>query len=338
MSPERERGPERPPAQAFWSGTISFGLVSIPVQLLAGQRARPTSLRAVAPDGTPLRREYYCPEDGTALEPDQLVRGHQVEDGEFVVVSEEELEGLEPERSRDIDLRRFVPAAELDPAAFDRAYWLAPEGSSSKAYRLLAEVLEQRGQAGIATFVLRGREHLVALLAERGVLRAQVLRFADELRPPDQAGLPVEGRADPALVRRLRRALHALRADALPAEALADEAAALLQELVESKRARGEGLIQLDSADEGDARDQEQGSDDIVEVLRRSLRVTKGGRAGRSRRSARSSGAGAGVGGAGGGLEELSKEELYERARAREIPGRSRMSKAQLVRALQESA
>lgn len=323
--PEEERGEDKGP-HAFWSGTLSFGLVAIPVQLLAGQRGRSTSLRAVSGQGEPLRREYYCPEDGQTLGPEDLVRGWEPPEGDPVLVSDEELEGLEPERSRDIDLRRFVPVAELDPAAFDRAWWLAPDGGSTKAYRLLARVLEQQQRAGIATFVLRGREHLIALLSAGGVLRAQSLRFADELRPPQEAGLPVEGRADAALARRLRSALHKLHREDLPEEALVDEAAQALRARAEQKRARGEGLIEL--AGSADAREERgRDGDDVVEALRRSLKATRGG--GRSRTRSRREPEDL--------LAGLSKEELYERARAESIPGRSRMSKAELVRALRQA-
>src|SRR5207248_9487289 len=106
----------------------------------------------------------------------------------------EEPAGLEPRQSRDIDLRQFVSADALDPLYFERAYYLAPAGDSPKAYTLLARIMERTKRAGIATFVMREREYLVALLAERGILRAETLRFADEVREPDEVGLGRAGR------------------------------------------------------------------------------------------------------------------------------------------------
>src|SRR5690606_22010540 len=97
----------------------------------------------------------------------------------FVVVTDEELEALAPEKSRDIDLRRFVDVGAIAPEMCERAYFLTPAGGSTKAYRLLAAAMERTGRAGIATFVMRGKEYLVAILAENGILRTETLRFAD---------------------------------------------------------------------------------------------------------------------------------------------------------------
>jgi DNA end-binding protein Ku len=190
-----ERRAEREPREArgvraFWSGTISFGLVSVPVDLHSAVRSQKPALRMLAPDGTPLARRYRCPEHDRDVDGDELVRGYEVEPGEHVVVTDEELEALAPRASRDIDLRKFVPLAQLDPFRFERAYVLAPQGDSVKAYRLLAEVMEREERAGIATFVLRGKQHLVAILARGGVLHAETLRFAGEVRSPESVGLP----------------------------------------------------------------------------------------------------------------------------------------------------
>lgn len=323
MAEEREQ--EEPEVRAFWSGTISFGLVAIPVQLLAGNRAAGPSLRTLAPDGTPLAREYYCPADGEPLDPDDLARGYALGEGEHVLVTDEELEALEPDRSRDIDLRRFVRREEVDPALFERAYLLAPGGSALKAYRLLADTLERSGRVGVATFVMRGREHLVAIFAQGGVLHAQTLRFADELRPPEEADLPLEGRAPRKLVRAFEQEIDRRTFDELPREALADEGAAALRALAEEKRARGEDLVEVSEEVGGAAAEAEAEPVDVVEVLRRSLRLHAGGKAAHEPSPA-------------GDLEGLSKEELYERAKAAAVPGRSKMSKPQLVAALRRAA
>ena len=257
-------------ARAFWSGTISFGLVSIPVQLLSAHRGRAVSLRSLAPDGTPLAREYWCPEDEQALEREEIIRGWELDDGSFVTVTDEELEGLEPERSRDIDLRQFVPRDEVGPGRFERAYYLSPAGTSLKAYRLLAATLEETDRVGIATFVLRGREHLVAILSQGGVLRAITLRFADELREPAEAGLPVEEEADPAALKRFRALIAARALEALPEDALEDEEAAAIRARAEAKRKAGEGVVELPGAEPG--AEEEGEPEDVLETLRRSLR------------------------------------------------------------------
>ena len=134
-------------------------------------------------DGTPLARRWFS-QDGTWLDDDDIVRGFEVDDDKYVVVTDEELEALEPRKSRDIDLRRFVPREAVDPRYFEHGYLLAPASDSTKAYRLLAAVMEETDRAGIATFVMRDKEYLVAILSENGVLHAVTLRFADELRSP----------------------------------------------------------------------------------------------------------------------------------------------------------
>ncbi|MCO5167163.1 MAG: Ku protein [Planctomycetes bacterium] len=295
-------------ARAFWSGTISFGLVSIPVDLFAAARPARTPLRMLAPDGAPLRREYYCPEDGAALEAEDLVRGRTV-DGKVVVVSDEELEALAPERSRDIDLRRFVPRAELDPLLFDRGYLLGPAGESTKAYRLLAATMERTGQAGLATFVMRGKEYLVAILADGGRLRAETLRFADEVRTPEDVGLPAAPeRVDAGARRRLAAALDALEGDEAPLDALSDPQAGRLRALAEAKRAKGEGVVEVEEGEEVPA---PQGVDLMA-------RISEGLARERPRRA-------------------RSKRELLERAKALGIRGRSAMSRDELERAVERA-
>ena len=182
MPEERGRQP-RP----FWSGTISFGLVSVPVNLFPAQRGDGVPLRLLDPEGRPLARRYYCPAEETELGGDEIVRGYEVEEGKYVVIRDEELEALEPEKTRDIDLRRFVDRAEIDPMFFDRAYFLTPGADSTKAYRLLAAALEETDRAGIATFVMRGKEYWVAILAEEGLLAAATLRFPAEIRSPEES-------------------------------------------------------------------------------------------------------------------------------------------------------
>ncbi|MGH7552460.1 MAG: Ku protein, partial [Longimicrobiales bacterium] len=202
-SEERENG-----ARAFWSGTITFGLVSIPVNLFPTNRAGGFSLRMLDRDGTPLARRYFCSKEEKKLDDEDIVRGYEL-DGKYVVVTDEELEALAPDKSRDIDLRRFVDHDAIDPMYFERAYFLTPAGGSSKAYRLLAETMEDMGRAGIATFVMRGKEYLVAIIAEDGVLRAETLRYHDELRSIDDVGLPVKPRVKRTDVARFEKAIRA---------------------------------------------------------------------------------------------------------------------------------
>src|SRR5205814_5789139 len=124
-------------ARPFWSGTLTFGLVSVPVELYPGNRTNRAPLRMLGPEGEPLARRYYSQKTGKDLEDEQMVRGFEIDKDRYVVVTDEELERLAPEQSRDIDLRRFVPLEDIPPLYFDRTYFLAPGEGSEQAYRLL---------------------------------------------------------------------------------------------------------------------------------------------------------------------------------------------------------
>lgn len=344
-------------ARAFWSGTLSFGLVSIPVNLFPANRPQRVSLRMLAPDGTPLQRRYYDPDSGEDVPPEEIVRGYELQDGGFVLVSDEELESLAPERSRDIDLRRFVPVEQIDPILFERAYFLTPGGATTKAYRLLAETLEQRGRAGIATFVMRGKEYLVAILAEDGILRAETLRFSDEVRTPETVGLPATQKPAARLARRFGSRIEKLEKRDIAHGEFEDDAARRLIELVNRKRKKGEDIVAAPEEAEREPEESDEGVIDLMAVIKQSLQAAQGagkpakraGKAGRTSRAGRAGRAHAGgsvEGNAAAGraapskteLKKETKSALYERAQALDIPGRSGMSKAELIAAIRKSA
>ncbi len=259
-------------AHAFWSGTISFGLVSIPVHLFPANHSSGDSLRLLGPDGTPLQRRYYCPAHDRDIHPEHIVRGYELEDGKYVIVRDEELESLEPRKSHVIELRQFVARAQISPAYFERAYVLTPNGEPIKAYHLLATAMEETDQTGIATFVMRDREYLVAILAEGGVLRAETLRFHDEIRTPKEIGLPDKPRLNKSLVSKFERAIHKLAAHKLPEASLQDERADQLRKLAERKRKRGVDVVELQEHEAAPEQDEDESDGgDLLEAIRRSL-------------------------------------------------------------------
>jgi len=255
-------------ARSFWSGTITFGLVSIPVELLPATQREGVSLRMVSPEGTPLQRRYFCSKDEKELDWDDIVRGYEVEKGKFVVVTDEELEKLAPEKTRDIDLRRFVPASEIDPIYFERAYFLIPGGNSTKAYRLLAKTMEQMDRAGMATFVMRGKEYLIAIFAKDGILRAETMRFAAEIRAPSDIGLPDVVKPRAPTVTKMTKAITSLTERAMSEKELVDTHTKRLLALVARKEKSGEGLVVGAAGDDGPS---SGGIIDLMEVLKRSL-------------------------------------------------------------------
>ena len=266
----------------FWSGLLTFGLVSIPVDLYPATRAGGAPLRLLSEDGTPLERHYYCPEEDVDVPAEHLVRGYELDDGRYVTVTDEELASVDPKKSREIDLRLFVERGELAPLYFEHAYFLAPGEDSGKAYRLLASIMERTGHAGVATFVMRDQEYLVAILAEGGLLRAETLRFHDEVRSTKSVGLPGVKEPPAALVKKFEHAIAELETEHLPTAELTDDHADQLKALAEKKHSRGKDVIR-GKAPAAEA----EGADviDLMAALKRSLNG-HGGARGRGKASA----------------------------------------------------
>jgi len=270
--------------RSFWSGTISFGLVTVPVALYSATRSNGIALRMVGPDGATVERRYVCSKDEKPLDDDDIVRGYAIDKKKFVVVTDEELEAVEPRKSREIDLRLFVDRDSIDPVYFNRGYFLVPNSGTNKAYRLLAEVMEKKGYAGIASFVMRGKEYLVAILSENGILMAQTMRFADEIRKPADVGLPKAAKAAPADVKKFE-AVIARRAKKLDLRELTDDYPERLEKLVAAKQRKHADIIRV--AEEPASSSDGAEVVDLLAVLARSL--GNGGRKAPRRAPARKS-------------------------------------------------
>jgi len=258
---EEERG-----ARPFWSGTLTFGLVSIPVDLYPGNRNSRTPLRMLGPDGVPLSRRYYSQKTGNDLDSDSMIRGYEIDKEKFVAVTDEELERLAPEQSRDIDLRTFVPLESIPPLYFDRSYFLVPSSGSEKAYRLLGATMEKSKLAGIATFVMRGKEYLVAIFPENGILRAETMRFADELRSPKDVGLPEKPKVPAAAVKKFENVIKKHSSNTLALSTLKDEKSEALRKLIAKKKSSRKNIVHVEvpEKDEGKVVD-------LLDVLKKSL-------------------------------------------------------------------
>lgn len=174
------------------TGTISFGLVSIPVRLYpTSQASASISFNLLhAKCGTRVKQQYVCPKDGEKVERDDMVKGYEVAKDRWVTFTADELAALDELATQTIDIAEFVSAAEVDPIFFDGAYHLGPDRGGAKAYRLLALALEQSGKAALARYAARGKQYLVLLRARGGRLVLQQLHYPDELRAPEE--IPVE--------------------------------------------------------------------------------------------------------------------------------------------------
>jgi DNA end-binding protein Ku len=223
-------------------------------------------LRMLSAEGVPLRRRYFSADTGKELDDSQMVRGYEISKDKFVIITDEELERLDPEKSRDIDLRLFVKKDEIQPVYFERAYFLAPAGGSTKAYRLLAETMEDSGRAGIATFVMRDKAYLVAIIAENGILRAETLRFSDEVRSPEDIGLPKVKQPAKSDVTRFEKLIATHKKDDIAIDELKDEQTEKLLKLVEHKRSAHKDVVEQETSET------EPGKVvDLMAVLKKSL-------------------------------------------------------------------
>jgi DNA end-binding protein Ku len=177
--------PERPrlESRALSGATISFGLVTIPVELHTATKSLAPAFHLIHERcGSRIQQQVYCPVCKRVVERGELVKGYELRKGEYVTFTPEELKSLEGAASRTIDIAEFVPLSTVDPIYFEAAYYLSPRQGGEKAYRLLTEALADSGRAALATFVMRGKENLVAIRAADAHLVLHTLFFADEVR------------------------------------------------------------------------------------------------------------------------------------------------------------
>lgn len=172
--------------QVIWSGTISFSLVAIPVQLIKAVDHGRVSFRMLhSKDFSPLQRRMFCPEEEKIVSQDEIVRGYEIGPDKYIVVTDAELESVSPERSRAIEIIEFIDIKEVDPVYFDHPYYLIPSKGGEKAYRLLVEIMRRTSKAGLAKFVLGEREYLVAIKSTEGALALITLHYSEEILPPE---------------------------------------------------------------------------------------------------------------------------------------------------------
>ena len=171
--------------RAIWSGAISFGLVNIPVKLYSAVSKKTVRFHQIdAESGGRVRQKRVGP-DGEEIAYEQIVKGYEIGPDRYVTISPEELEALEPQKTRTIDIEDFVDLDQIDPIYYDHPYYLAPDTGASKAYRLLVDAMEDSGKVAVARVVLRSKEHLVAIRPRDGALAMETMLFADEVIPPE---------------------------------------------------------------------------------------------------------------------------------------------------------
>jgi DNA end-binding protein Ku len=178
-------------ARAIWNGAISFGLVSIPVQLVSAVRSqRPRFHLLHAKDEAPVHYQRVCERESKPVPWDEIVKGYEFEKGEFAVLTKEDFKRAALEKSDTIDILSFVPGAAIDPRFFETPYYVAPGKGADRAYALLRETVRKTGKVGIAQLILRQSQHLAALSVKDDVFVLTLLRLADDLASTDSVKTP----------------------------------------------------------------------------------------------------------------------------------------------------
>ena len=179
-------------ARSIGTATISFGLVSVPVNIYSSSESKASvSFNMLHKKcGTRLKQQYICPKDNEIVTRADTVKGYEFAKDQYVVLEPEELKALEEKATSTIDIIEFVPLASVDREYLDKVYYLGPDKNGDRAYRLLAEALKETGKAGLGQYAARGQQHLVLLRPNNGVLVMEQLLYSDELRPTTEVTVP----------------------------------------------------------------------------------------------------------------------------------------------------
>lgn len=261
-------------ARAIWTGAISFGLVNIPVRLYAATRSHRIDFHQFQ-RGTGKRVRYKRVAEGSGKEVpfDQIVRGVEVRKGKFVTIESEELEAVEPRKTRTIEIQDFVPLAQIDPIVWNETYYIGPDAhaGAQRAYATLTRAMEDAGRVAIGTFVMREKEHLVTVRPTGSLLTLETMNYADEIRDPKEevANVPKAATVTPRELALAKQLISALASDwdhARYQDTFRDRVAELVK-----RKSRGEEIVA--------APEQEQVGQvvDLMEALKASLANPRAG-------------------------------------------------------------
>lgn len=258
-----------------WKGSVGFGLVNVPVEMIAATRDLGLHFRELhAEDDAPVRHERFCPKEGKPVSRDQTGHGYRFDDGEMVVLTDDELARAATEKNRTIEIESFVDLGQVDPIFFDRPYFLRPQGTDGgtlRAYRLLVEAMARANRVALGRFVLSTKEYLAALREYRGVLALSTMRFADEVRPIDLVPVGEADAPSRTAVNNAVAVVNELSTDWEP-ERYHDHYRERLEAVIESKR-KGHTVTVPTPAEE-----KATPAPDLMAALKRSLEDARGGK------------------------------------------------------------
>ncbi len=301
--------------RAIWTGAISFGLVNVPVGLYSATESKTIHFHQVQEGtGRRVRNKRVAEGTGREVDYDKIVKGYETDDGDLIIVTPEELEAVEPTRTRTIEIEDFVELDQIDPIYWDRSYYLAPNDEAKKPYALLREAMARSGRVAIGRFVMRSKEYLATIRPVDDVLVLSTMHFGDEVRATDELDVPGKVRLTPKELKIAGQLIDSLTADFDPM-AYEDRYRERVADLVRQKAAGGEVVV----AEE----EERERPSDLMAALEASLDDIQAARKARTARRE---------------LKDLTKGELQKRAGKAGIEGRSQMTKEQLVDALAEAS
>lgn len=251
--------------RAMWKGAVSFGLVNVPVKLYAATEDHDISFRQVhREDGGQIRYRRTCSLDGQEVAYDDIAKGYQTEDGQLVVLTDEDLKALPNQSSKEIAVEKFVPAEQIDPMLLDRSYYLEPERGAAKAYTLLRDALSSADRMALVMVSIRTRSTMAVLRVREGVIVLQTLLWPDEIRGTDFVGLDDAGAPSDRELAMANLLVESLSGDYDPEE-FHDDYAQAVAELVAAKLSGGDVTAPPEAADTSGA------VVDLLDALQRSV-------------------------------------------------------------------
>lgn len=263
--------------RSIWKGAVAFGLVNVPVKVYSATEDHDLKFHQVhAKDNGRIQYKRVCSECGEVVEYRDIAKAYEADNGQTVVITDEDIATLPEERSHEIEVLEFVPAADIDPLMYDRSYYLEPDGKSPKSYVLLAKTLAETDRVAIVHFALRNKTRLAALRVKdfaaidgpRNVMVVHTLLWPDEIRDPDFPSLDTETEVRPAELTMAGQVVESMSADFRPEE-FTDTYQEQLRELVEAKLAGGEAFA---SEDKPAALDDTEDVSDLLAKLEASVR------------------------------------------------------------------
>lgn len=226
--------------RAIWKGAVSFGLVNVPVRLYSATENHDVQFRQVhKEDGGRIRYQRICSVDGEQVSYDDIAKGYETEDGQMVVLTDEDMAGLPTRSSREIAVEKFVPADQIDPLLLDKSYYLEPDKTATKAYALLRDALKAADRMAIVTVSIRARMTIAVLRVRDDVIVMQTMLWPDEIRSTQFANLGEDGDAKPAELAMAHMLVESLAGDYIPDD-YEDDYQAAIESLVKTKLEGGE--------------------------------------------------------------------------------------------------